>query len=406
MKVFGSVTAGSIALGAVLAASLCAATYAGQTSIKIGVLTDLSSFGSVAMGPGSIVGAQIAVQDFGGQVLGKPIEVISADMQSKPDLAVALARQWYDVENVDLIIDVPASAAAIAIQNMAYEKKKSFIGTVAATTELSGKGCTPNSIHWGIDTSGMSRGLVNALAQEGAKTWFFIMPDYAVGKSLAENAQAAIEAQGGRVVGSAFFPPNNSDYATFLLRAQQSGADVIGTGAIGLDLNTLIKQAAEFGILPSSKQRLAAFVMNLSDVDSVGLQTTQNVWLVTDFYWDMNDSTRAFAKKFFAVRNKMPNYTHAENYSGVLAYLNAVKEAGTDDAAVVAAKMKEKPQPRFGDMIKIRKDGRALADVALYQVKSPAESKAPWDYLKLVRRISSAQTYGADGENGCPLVKP
>lgn len=392
----------AIAVG--LAAGVCTA-QAGEKSIKIGVLTDLSSFGSVAMGPGSIVGAQLAVDAFGGQVLGKPIEVISADMQSKPDLAVQLAREWYDVEKVDLIIDVPASAAAIAIQTMAYEKGKSFIGTVAATTELSGKGCTPTSVHWGIDTSGMSRGLVNALAQEGAKTWFFIMPDYAVGKSLAENAQVAIEAQGGRVVGSVFFPPNNSDYATFLLRAKESGADVIGTGAIGLDLQTLIKQAAEFGILPSSKQRLAAFVMNLSDVDSVELPTTQGVWLVTDFYWDMNDETRAFAKKFFAIRGKMPNYTHAENYSGVLAYLNAVKEAGTEDAAKVAAKMRATPQPRFGTRVAIREDGRAMTDVALFQVKSPAESKAPWDYLKLVRQISSAQTYGAAGENGCPLVK-
>jgi branched-chain amino acid transport system substrate-binding protein len=393
------ILAGIVALGAAFGAA------AGEKSIKIGVLTDLSSFASTSMGEGSVVAAQLAAKDFGGTVLGKPVEVIAADMQSKPDLAVQLARAWYDVDGVDVIIDVPASAAALTIQSMALEKHKLFIATVAATTELTGKMCSPLGVHWGMDTAGYSKGLVNALAQEGVKTWFFIMPDFAVGKSMAENAQRIIEAGGGRVLETVFHPTNSTDYANYLVRAQQSGADAIGVGSIGLDLTTLIKQANEFGILPSSKQRLGAFLMGLSDIDAVGLATTQGVWLVQDFYWDQNDATRAFSKEFYAIRNKMPNYTHASNYSGVLAYLTAVKEAGSDDPAAVVAKMREHPMARFGGKAVLREDGRVLHDVSLYRVKSPAESKYPWDYLRLVSTASGEQTFLTLAESTCPLVK-
>ena len=392
---------------AVAAATLAAAfgVEAGEKSIKIGVLTDLSSFASTSMGEGSVVATRIAAKDFGGTVLGKPIEVISADMQSKPDLAVQLAQQWYDVEGVDVIVDVPASAAAITIQKMAFDKHKLFIATVAATTELTGKSCSPTGVHWGIDTAGQSRALVNAMAQDGVKNWFFIMPDFAVGKSLAAVGQAMVEKGGGKVVDIVFHPTNSTDYAQYLLRAQQSGAEAIAVGSIGLDLTTLIKQANEFGILPSSKQKLAAFLMQLSDIGGVGLETTQGVYIVEDFYWDQNDLTRAFGKQFIAIHHKMPNDTQAANYSGIMAYLTAMKEAGSDDPVKVVAKMREHPMTRFGKPAVLREDGRVIDDVGLYQVKTPAESKEPWDYLKLVHTIPGDQAFLSLAESACPLVK-
>lgn len=378
--------------------------HAGANGIKIGVLTDLTSFASTSMGPGSVVAGELAAKDFGGSVLGKPIEVISADMQSKPDLAVQIAAKWYDEEGVDLIIDVPASAAAITIQRMALEKHRMFMATVAATTDLTGKFCSPQGVHWGMDTAAYSRGLVNALTQEGAKTWFQIMPDFAVGKSTAENANAMIAAAGGRVLQTVYHPTNSTDYSSFLLAAQQSGADVIGVGSIGLDLTTLIKQAVEFGILPSSKQKLASFLGGLSDVDGVGLQTMQNVLLLQNFYWDQNDRTRAFAKEFFAIRKKMPNFTHAADYSGTLAYLTAMKEADSDNPAKIVAKMREHPMDMFGQKVVLRADGRVIFDVSLYRVKSPAESKYFGDDLQLLRTTHGEQNFLSLAESGCPLV--
>ncbi len=377
---------------------------AGDKSFKIGVLTDLSSFAEPSMGRGSVAATQIAVQDFGGTVLGKPIEVISADMQSKPDLAVTIAEHWYDVDGVDMIVDLPASAAALAIQPMAYQKHKMFMATVAATSELTGKVCTPSSVHWGTDSAGTSRGLVDALAQEGAKNWYLLVPDLGIGKAIAGGAQAAVAAGGGHVVQTVFFPPNSSDFSSFVLAAQESGADVIGVGAIGLDLQALIKQAVEFHILPSSKQKLAAFVMNMSDINSIGLNVVGGIYLVQDFYWDSNDVTRAFAKKSFAIRDKMPNNTQAANYSGVLAYLNAMKAAGTDDPVAVVAKMRTLTMDHFGEPATLRADGRAIFDVGLYRVKSPAESKYPWDFAQLVRTIPGDQIFLPLAGSTCPLV--
>ena len=392
-------------VAALAALAFIGTAQAGEKSIKIGVLTDLTSFASTSMGPGSVVATQLAAKDFGGSVLGKPIEVISADMQSKPDLAVSLARQWYDTEGVDVIVDVPASAAALAIQAMALEKHKMFLPTVAATSELTGKSCSPLGVHWGIDTAATSRTLVNALAQDGAKSWFLLMPDFAVGKALAAVADPMIKAGGGKVAGTVFFPTNSSDFANYLVTAQNSGADVIGNGAIGLDLSTSIKQAVEFGILPSSKQRLVAFLANLTDIDAVGLKTMQGVYVMQDFYWDQNDTTRAFAKEFIAIHKKMPNFTQAANYSGVTAYLTAVKEAGSDDPAKVVAKMREHPMKRFAGTAVLRPDGLVVDSVGLYRVKSPAESKGPWDYLKLVRTLEGDQVFTPLKDSECPLVK-
>jgi branched-chain amino acid transport system substrate-binding protein len=378
---------------------------AGDKALTIGVLTDLSSFAASSMGPGSVIATQLAVKDFGGTVLGKPIQVISADMQSRPDLATTLAEHWYDVDGVDVIVDLPASAAALTIQRMAYEKHKMFFATVAATSELTGKACTPTGVHWGLDTAGTSAATVGALRQEGAKNWFLIMPDFAVGKAVAGAVQATVTKTGGNIVQTIFFPPNSQDYSQYVLQAQSSGADVIGVGAIGADLVALIKQAVEFHILPSSKQRLAAFLMNLSDIDAVGLKTLQGILLVQDFYWDTNDQTRAFAKQFLALHKKMPNFTQAANYSGVMAYLKAVQAVGTDDPAAVVAKMKSMPLDHFGKPTILREDGRAIFDVELYQVKSPEESKYPWDYLKLVRTIPGKDVFLPLSASACPLVK-
>jgi branched-chain amino acid transport system substrate-binding protein len=396
----------SVILGAALALALAASPAgAGEKTIKIGVLTDLTSFASTSMGEGSVVSSQIAAEDFGGQVIGKKIEVISADMQSKPDLAVQIATHWYDNEGVDVIVDVPASAAAITIQRMAYEKHRLFIATVAATTELTNKACSPTGVQWGLDTAAEARGLINAMAQEGAKSWFFIMPDFAVGKSLAAVGEPMVGASGGKLIETVYHPTNSSDFAQYLLRAQQSGADVIAAGSIGLDLSTLIKQATEFGILTSGKQKLGAFLMQLSDVEAVGLPTAQGVYIVQDFYWDDNDTTRAFSKKFFAIRRKMPNATQAVNYSGVTAYLTAIKEAGTDDPVKVVAKMHEHPMDKFGEKVTLREDGRLIDQVGLYQIKSPKESKEPWDDMRLVRRIPGDQIYLSLAESSCPLIK-
>jgi branched-chain amino acid transport system substrate-binding protein len=379
---------------------------AGENSIRIGVLTDLSSFAASSMGPGSVLATKLAVEDFGGKVLGKPVEVIQADMQSKPDLAVQIARRWYESENVDLIVDVPASAGAIAIQGIATQNKKLFLATVAATPELTGKSCSPYAIHWGTDTVALARGPVTALAAEGVKTWFLLMPDYALGKDLVAYAQPVIEQLGGKVLETVYYPTNTTDYAQYLLRARASGADVIGTGGVGLDLTTQIKQAVEFGILQaSSKTRLAAFVLNLSDVHAVGLQTMGGVWMMQEFYWDRDDVTRAYAKKFFAQFNKMPNYTQSANYSAVTAYLKTMEELRSDDPAKIVARMKETPQLRFGKPSTVRADGRAMYDLQMYRIKTPEESKAPWDYLKPVTSIQGDKIFLPPNPQLCSLVK-
>jgi branched-chain amino acid transport system substrate-binding protein len=386
-------------------AALTGAASAGEKSVKIGVLTDLTSFASTSMGPGSVLAGQLAVEHFGGKVLGKPVELISADMQSKPDLAVQIARRWYEAENVDLIVDVPASAAAIQIQAIATQSDRTFMSTVAATPVLTLKGCSPNAVHWVGNTSSLARAPVNALMGDGAKTWFLIMPDYQLGKDLVAEATPLIEQLGGKVLDVIYFPTGTGDFSQYLLRAQASGADVIGSGGVGLDLINLIKQAVEFSILPSSKQRLAAFVLNLSDVHAVGLQTMQGVYVMQEYYWNRSDTMRAFAKAFFAKFNRMPNFTHSSNYSAITAYLKTVQDIGTDDPKKVVSRMKEVGAPRWGEQIKIRADGRALFSATMYRVKAPSESKEPWDYLKEVAAIPADKMFLPPDPSQCPLVR-
>jgi branched-chain amino acid transport system substrate-binding protein len=385
--------------------ALTGVAVAGEKSVKIGVLTDLTSFASTAMGPGSVLAGQLAVEHFGGKVLDKPVELISADMQSKPDLAVQIARRWYEAENVDLIVDVPASAAAIAIQAMATQDNKMFMATVAATPVLTLKGCSPNAVHWVNNTSSLARAPVSALMTEGAKTWFLIMPDYQIGKDLVAEATPLIEKLGGKVLDVVYFPTGSGDFSQYLLRAQASGADVIGVGAIGLDLSNLMKQAVEFNILPSSKPRLAAFILNLSDVHAVGLQTMQGVYVMQEYYWDRNDPMRAFAKAFFAKSNRMPNFTHSSDYSAITAYLETIQNIGTDDPKKIVARMKEVGAPRWGTQVKVRQDGRALFGADLYRVKAPSESKGPWDYLQQVSAIPEDQMFLPPDPSQCSLLQ-
>ena len=393
-------------LGAIaMFGALTGVAVAGEKSVKIGVLTDLTSFASTAMGPGSVLAGQLAVEHFGGTVLGKPVELISADMQSKPDLAVQIARRWYEAENVDLIVDVPASAAAIAIQAMATQDNKMFMATVAATPVLTLKGCSPNAVHWVNNTSSLARAPVSALMTEGAKTWFLIMPDYQIGKDLVAEATPLIEKLGGKVLDVVYFPTGSGDFSQYLLRAQASGADVIGVGAIGLDLSNLMKQAVEFNILPSSKPRLAAFILNLSDVHAVGLQTMQGVYVMQEYYWDRNDPMRAFAKAFFAKSNRMPNFTHSSDYSAITAYLKTIQNIGTDDPKKIVARMKEVGAPRWGTQVKVRQDGRALFGADLYRVKAPSESKGPWDYLQQVSAIPEDQMFLPPDPSQCSLLQ-
>jgi branched-chain amino acid transport system substrate-binding protein len=393
-------------LGAIaMFGALTGVATAGEQSVKIGVLTDLTSFASTAMGPGSVLAGQLAVEHFGGKVLGKPVELISADMQSKPDLAVQIAHRWYEAENVDLIVDVPASAAAIAIQAMATQDNKMFMATVAATPVLTLKGCSPNAVHWVNNTSSLARAPVSALMAEGAKTWFLIMPDYQIGKDLVSEATPLIEKLGGKVLDVVYFPTGSGDFSQYLLRAQASGADVIGVGAIGLDLSNLMKQAVEFNILPSSKPRLAAFVLNLSDVHALGLQTMQGVYVMQEYYWDRNDPMRAFAKAFFAKSNRMPNFTHSSDYSAIMAYLKTIQDIGSDDPKKIVARMKEVGAPRWGTQVKVRQDGRVLFPADLYRVKAPSESKGPWDYLQQVSAIPEDQMFLPPDPSQCALLQ-
>ncbi|MFZ0838068.1 MAG: ABC transporter substrate-binding protein [Xanthobacteraceae bacterium] len=385
--------------------TLTSVALAGEKSVKIGVLTDLTSFASTAMGPGSVLAGQLAVEHFGGKVLDKPIELISGDMQSKPDLAVQIAHRWYEAENVDLIVDVPASAAAIAIQAMATQDNKLFMATVAATPVLTLKGCSPNAVHWVNNTSSLARAPVSALMAEGAKTWFLIMPDYQIGKDLVVEATPLIEKLGGKVLDVVYFPTGTGDFSQYLLRAQASGADVIGVGAIGLDLSNLMKQAVEFNILPSSKPRLAAFVLNLSDVHALGLQTMQGVYVMQEYYWNRNDPMRAFAKAFFAKSNRMPNFTHSSDYSAITAYLKTIADIGTDDPKKVVARMKDVGAPRWGTQVKVRQDGRVLFGADLYRVKAPSESKEPWDYLQQVAAIPEDQMFLPPDPSQCSLLR-
>ena len=374
--------------------------------IKIGVMNDMSSVYSYLGGMGSVAAANMAVKDFGGKVLGRPIEVIYADHQNKPDIGAGIARQWFDEQGVDAIVDLPTSSVAIAVQQVAKDKGKVTLISNGGSSELTGKFCSPTGVHWTYDTYAMAHGTGSAVVKQGGTSWFFLTADYAFGHALQDDTAAVVKAAGGTVVGSVNVPLNNSDISSFLLQAQQSKAKVIGLANAGGDTVNSIKQASEFGIVAGG-QRLAGLLVFIMDVDSLGLKTAQGLLLTEAYYWDQNDATRAFAKRFEAAYNgKVPTSGQAGVYGAVSHYLKAMQAAGTDDALKVVAKMREIPINDF--MTKnghLREDGRVMRDMYLFEVKKPDESKYPYEYYKQLADIQDDQAYSPLSESECPLVK-
>src|SRR5215467_2547600 len=372
--------------------------------VKIGVLTDLSGPAATATGPGSVTAAQMAAEDFGGKVLGKPITVISADHQIKPDIAAGIARQWYDVDKVDLIVDVPVSAVGLAVQQVANDRKKLFITHSTGTADFHGKFCSPYAMQWVFDTHALAVGTAQEVVKRGGDTWFFITDDYAFGHSLEREAAEVVTANGGKVLGSVRPPFATPDLSSFILQAQASKAKIIGIAAGPPNNVNEIKTAGEFGIFQGGQQ-MAALLALITDIHGLGLKAAQGLLLTTSFYWDMDDKTREWSKRFFAKMNRMPTMWQAGVYSSVMQYLGAVKEAGTDDPLKVTAKMREKPiEDFFSRNGRLREDNLMVHDLWLVQVKSPGESKYPWDYYKILTTIPGERAFGPP-DPVCPLVK-
>jgi branched-chain amino acid transport system substrate-binding protein len=372
--------------------------------IKIGVLNDQSGIYVDPAGPGSVTAARMAVADYGGKVLGKPIEVIFADHQNKPDVATPIINQWLDVDNVDVIVDVPTSSVALAVQEITKNKNRVHLNSAAGTSDLTGKACSPTGIHWTYDTYALANATGRAVTRDGGDTWFFITADYAFGHALEKDTSAAVVAAGGKVVGQVRTPFPNQDFSSFLLQAQSSKAKVIGLANAAGDMINAVKQAGEFGI--TQNQRLAGLLVFISDVHSLGLATTQGLVLTTGFYWDRTEESRAWSKRFAERNNgRMPTMVQAGVYSAVMHYLKAIEAAGTDEAKAVVAKMKATPvNDFFATNGKIRADGRMVHDMYLVQVKSPAESKYPWDYYKILQVIPGDEAFRPMDQGGCPLV--
>jgi branched-chain amino acid transport system substrate-binding protein len=389
-----------------------AAAWAGPASaqlsndvVKVGVATDMASLYSDINGPGAVVAAQMAIDDFGGTVLGKKIELVSGDIQNKADVAATLAGRWYDSENVDMIMGAGASSSSIAIQGVAGEKKKVFLAVDPASSDITGKLCNPYAVHWVYDTAALANGTGSAVVKAGGKTWFFLTADYAFGYALQRDVAAVVTKAGGKVLGEVRHPINTNDFSSFLLQAQGSKAEVIGLANAGGDTINSIKQAAEFGIVKGG-QKLAGLLVFVSDVHSLGLERAQGLSLTEAFYWDLNDKTRAFSKRFAEkFKGRMPTMIQAGFYSATLAYLNAVKAAGTDDPDKVMVQLKSGPweDPVFGKSW-IRPDGRNMHDMYLFEVKKPSESKGPWDYYKLISTIPAEEAFRPLDQGNCPMV--
>jgi branched-chain amino acid transport system substrate-binding protein len=372
--------------------------------VKIGVLTDLSGPAATATGPGSVAAAQMAVDDFGGKVLGKPITVISADHQIKPDIAAGIARQWYDVDQVDLIVDVPVSAVGLAVQSVAKDRKKLFITHSTGTADFHGKFCSSYTMQWVFDTHALAVGTAQEVVKRGGNTWFFLTADYAFGHSLERDATQVIVQNGGKVLGSVAHPFATQDLSSFILQAQVSKAKIIGLASGPPDNVNAIKLGGEFGIFQGGQQ-MAGLLVLITDVNALGLKAAQGLLLTTSFYWDMDDKTREWSKRFFAKINRMPTMWQAGVYSSVTHYLKAIAATGTDDPLKVAAKMREMPvEDFFSRNGHLREDGLMVHDLMLVQVKKPEDSKYPWDYYQILTHIPGDQAFGPPNPE-CPLVK-
>ncbi len=393
-----------------IAAALCAwGTAQAQVSdniVKIGVLTDLSNIYSDVSGPGSVIAAKMAIEDFSkdGTVLGKKIEFISADHQNKADISATIAREWFDKEKVDAIFDLVSTNTALAAMEVAEQKNKITIVSGAASLPITNEKCTAVNIHWVYDTYALSVGTAQSLVKEGKKTWFFLTANYAFGAALERDASAVVVANGGTVVGAVKHPFPNSDFSSFLLQAQASKADVIALANAGSDTINSVKQAAEFGIM-GSKQTVVPLLMFISDIHSLGLKTTQGMYLTEAFYWDLNDKTRAWSKRFFERHKRMPTMVHAGVYSSVLNYLKAVQAVKTDDTAKVMAKLKSTPIDDGLFKGNILPNGKFKHDMYQMQVKSPAESQSPWDYYKNIKVIPADVATQPIEKSVCKLLK-
>jgi branched-chain amino acid transport system substrate-binding protein len=394
----------ALAAAGLFYAALYSTSTAAQTSpppLKIGVLTDETGPYKDPTGPGSILAAQMAVEDQGGMVDGRKVEIVHADTQNKPDVAVAIARRWFDVEGVQAIVDLPVTPVAYAVQTLAKQSNRTVIITASATSEFTSKNCSPESTHWADDTHALAAGTAKALAATGASTWYFITVDIAFGAALQRDAAQVIEANGGKVLGSLRHPVGTTDFSSFVLQAQGSGAKEIGLISVGNDLVNAIKQAGEFGVGRDGTQSLAGFLVYINDIHSLGLEVAQGLTVTTGFYWDQNDEARAFAKRFYATQKAMPSKNQATIYAAVRHYLKAVGAAKTEEAVAVNKAMRSIPVDYFGKPASVRSDGRVLYDLALYRVKKPSESKYPWDYYELVRAIPQDEAFLPLNKQAC-----
>ena len=403
--------AAALALGSAPATAQTAAQTAAQAGdkisdgiVKIGMLTDMTGVYADIVGPGAVIAANMAIADFGGKVLGKPIELVVADHQNKADLTAAKAREWFDTQKVDMLADVAATAPALAALEVAKQKNKIALFPSAASSRLSNENCSAISVHWTYDTYALAAGTGRGVVKTGGDTWFFLTADYTFGTNLEKDTTEVIKAEGGKVLGAVRHPLNASDFSSFLLQAQASKAKVIGLANAGGDMINSIKAANEFGI--TKNQKLAALLVFINDIHSLGLPVAQGMLLTEAFYWDTTDESRKWSRRFFEKHKRMPNMAQAGIYSGITHYLKAVQAAGTDDTTAVMAKMKATPVNDFMTKNgKIREDGRLIRDMYVYEVKKPSESNYPWDYYKLKATIPAEQAFIPLAKSVCPLLK-
>ena len=394
--------------GAAILALLSGAARAeiANNTLKLGVLTDLSGFAADSTGPGSVVAAKLAIEDFKAEKPDLKVELIQADHQNKADIGASLARRWIDIDKVDAILDVPFSSVALAVQEVVRGTKTAFVASGPGTSLLTGEKCSPNTVQWTYDTWALAHGTALALLRAKKDTWFFVTADYAFGHALENDASEVVKSEGGKILGTVRHPTGASDFSSFLLQAQASKAKIVAfANAVGDTVNS-VKQASEFG-LQAGGQELAALLMQVTDVNAIGLSVAQGLYLTEGFYWDTNEGTRKFADRFAAQMNgKRPTANQAGVYAGALHYLRAAAAANSSDAQTVVAKMKELPSndPLFGEG-KVRQDGRHIHNMYLFQVKTPAESKAPWDFYKLIETIPAAEAFRPMDQGGCPMVK-
>jgi branched-chain amino acid transport system substrate-binding protein len=391
-----------------LVASAYSGTVRAQISddlVRIGVLNDQSGVYADLGGPGSVVAARMAVEDAGAKVLGKPVDIVAGDHQSKADVGAAIARQWFDADKVDMAIGFDNSSVALAIEQVALQKNRIAIGAAVATTAFTGKNCTPNEASWLHDSYALTNTLARSVVGRGGDTWFFLTVDYAFGYSLETDATSAVATSGGKVLGEVRHPLNNADFSSYLLQAQASGAKVVALANAGGDMINATKQASEFG-LSHGGQTLVSLLAFITDIHTLGLAAAQGLRFVTGFYWDRDNDTRAWSKRFLERHGRIPTAAQASVYSAIRHYLRAIEAAGTDAALPVMAKMREIPVDDFyARGGRLREDGRLLHDMYFVQVKTPAESTGPWDYYKILATIPGEQAFRPAGEDGCPLVR-